>query len=72
VVPSPNDHSHELGELVELSAKWTVSGEVPELVSDENATTGADSVSTLMKLVSADWLLPTAFVDVSCTVYVPG
>ena len=38
--PSPNDHDHEFGVLVEASVKVTLSGAVPELGVPVKAATG--------------------------------
>jgi hypothetical protein len=40
VFPSPNDQTHEVGELIEESTNWTVSGAVPEVTVDRNEATG--------------------------------
>jgi hypothetical protein len=43
VPPSPNDQTHELGEFVDESINWTVSGEVPDSTVALNAADGADA-----------------------------
>jgi hypothetical protein len=42
VLPSPNDHSHDVGVFVDSSMKRTARGAVPEVAFDANAATGVD------------------------------
>jgi hypothetical protein len=46
VLPSPNDHIHDVGEFVDSSMKSTVRGAVPEVAFDANAATGVDTADT--------------------------
>lgn len=41
VPPSPKDHVHDVGEYVEESTNWTVSGAVPDVVVETKELTGA-------------------------------
>jgi len=41
VPPSPNDHTHAVGELLEASTNWTFKGAYPEYVVDLNNGFGA-------------------------------
>ena len=43
VLPSPNDHSHDVGEFVDSSMKSTASGAVPEVAFAAKAATGVDT-----------------------------
>jgi hypothetical protein len=43
VLPSPNDHSHDVGEFVDSSIKSTARGAVPEVAFAVNAATGVDT-----------------------------
>jgi hypothetical protein len=43
VLPSPNDHSHDVGEFVDSSMKSTARGAVPEVAFAVNAATGVDT-----------------------------
>ena len=72
VVPSPNDHTHDVGESVEESTNWVVSGAVPEVSVDTKDATGI--VATLLTLIYPDReivSLPAALVAVSVTVKLP-
>jgi hypothetical protein len=69
VSPSPKDHAHDVGELAEESANWTVSGDVPVVTAETNEATGAVAVS--VTVIYADWetvLLPPALLAVRVTV----
>jgi hypothetical protein len=73
VFPSPNDQIQEVGELIEESTNWMVSGAVPEVTVDRNDATGivATPLATIQSaLVTV--LLPPALVAVMVTVYVPA
>jgi hypothetical protein len=70
--PSPNDQTHEVGELVDESMNWTVVGTVPEVTFEWNNATGV----TAAELTVINPLLVTVslsvFDAVSVTVYVPA
>jgi hypothetical protein len=71
--PSPNDQTHDVGEFVEESTNWTVSGAVPEVSVAANDATG--NAATLLAVIYPDSesvLLPAPLVAVSVTVYVPA
>jgi hypothetical protein len=43
VLPSPKDHSHDVGVLVDSSIKRTPNGAVPEVAFDTKAATGVEA-----------------------------
>jgi len=45
VLPSPNDHIHDVGEFVDSSMKSTLNGAVPEVAFDAKAATGVDTAA---------------------------
>jgi hypothetical protein len=48
VLPSPNDHAHDVGVFVDKSANWTVSGDVPDVTAEANEATGDVTVSLIV------------------------
>ena len=67
--PSPKDHTHELGELVEVSTNWTVSGTNPEVIFVTKETTGTDEAFvTVTYPALVNVLLPAVFVAIRVTV----
>ena len=47
VPPSPNDQSHDVGELKEVSVNVTVSGLVPEVGEAVKLATGAGALTVI-------------------------
>jgi hypothetical protein len=72
VPPSPNDHVHDVGALVESSRNWTERGTVPAVALETRDATGACVyLLAVMNPVFVTVLLPAEFVAVRVTVYVP-
>lgn len=73
MLPSPNDHTHAEGELLEASTNWTFKGAYPDVIVDLNKGSG-ESV-TLVAEIYPVWemvLLPAELVAVRVTVYTPS
>jgi hypothetical protein len=69
VVPSPKVHTHDVGELVDESAKVTVSGATPEVGVPVKLAAGATGAAvTVMYPAFVSVLLPPAFVAFNETV----
>ena len=75
--PSPNDQDHEVGLLVEVSVKVTLSGAVPDIWVPVKAATGFTGAAatgftgaavTVIYFVRVKVLLPAAFLAVNATV----
>ena len=48
VAPSPNDHDHEVGLLVDVSVNWTARGAVPVVGLPVKSATGYGGARTVM------------------------
>jgi hypothetical protein len=69
VLPSPNDHIHAVGALLDASTNWTFKGAYPEFTVDLNNGPGASV--TLVAVINPVWetvLLPAELVAVRVTV----
>jgi hypothetical protein len=70
-LPSPNVHSHAVGEFEDVSVNCTTRGVVPEVLSAVNEVTGAEIFVTVMYFAMDVVLLPAELVAVKTTVYEP-
>jgi hypothetical protein len=69
VPPSPNDHTHDVGELVDESRNCTESGTDPEVTLATKETAGTDAnFVTVMYPVFVRVSLPAEFVAIRVTV----
>jgi len=69
VPPSPKDHTHEFGELVEESKNWTERGTIPDETFVTKETTGTDAAFVaVIYPVFVKVLLPAEFDAISVTV----
>jgi hypothetical protein len=69
VLPSPNDHTQAVGELLEASTNWTFKGAYPEVTVDLNNGSGVSI--TMFAVIYPVWelvLLPAELVAVRVTV----
>ena len=69
--PSPNDQSHDVGVLDEVSLNRTVKGTIPDVMSAVNDATGELTEVTVIYPVIFVVLLPAEFFAVRETEYVP-
>jgi hypothetical protein len=73
VPPSPNDHTHDAGEFVDMSTNCTLRGTVPLVVFETNDATGADAaLPAVIYPLFVSVSVPAAFVAARITVYVPA
>jgi hypothetical protein len=67
--PSPKSQLHEVGDPLEVSVNWTVSGAMPDVgVPVKEATRAEDAELTVIYSSSVEISLPAAFMAVMETV----